>query len=48
LNQSTKSDLNTNKEFGLSVRVEINLPADGTKETYDNIFKSIKENLLGG
>lgn len=34
--------------FGLTVRIEINLPADGTKETYDNIFKSIKENLLGG
>ena len=34
--------------FGLTVRVEINLPADGTKETYDNIFRSIKENLLGG
>lgn len=34
--------------FGLTVRVEINLPADGSKETYDNIFKSIKENLLGG
>ena len=34
--------------IGLTVRVEINLPADGTKETYDNIFKSIKENLLGG
>jgi hypothetical protein len=34
--------------LGLTVRVEINLPADGTKETYDNIFKSIKENLLGG
>lgn len=35
-----------NRDFGLSVRVEINLPADGSKETYDNIFKSIKENLL--
>lgn len=35
-------------QFGLTVRVEINLPGDGTKETYDNIFKSIKENLLGG
>lgn len=34
--------------LGLTVRVEINLPADGTKETYDNIFKSIRENLLGG
>lgn len=37
-----------NTDFGLTVRVEINLPADGSKETYDNIFKSIKENLLGG
>ena len=34
------------REFGLTVRVEINLPADATKETYDNIFKSIKENLI--
>lgn len=36
------------QNFGLTVRVEINLPADGTNETYDAIFKSIKENLLGG
>lgn len=36
------------KDFGLTVRVEINLPPDGTKETYDNIFKSIKENLIDG
>ena len=36
----------TDKNIGLTVRIEINLPADGTKETYDNIFKSIKENLL--
>jgi hypothetical protein len=28
------------REFGLSVRIEINLPAGGTKETYDNIFKA--------
>lgn len=35
-----------NRDFGLSVRIEINLPADGSRETYDNIFKSIKENLL--
>ncbi|MGP9800926.1 DUF5343 domain-containing protein [Rheinheimera sp. NSM] len=35
-----------NRDFGLSVRIEINLPADGSKETYDNIFKSIRENLL--
>jgi hypothetical protein len=37
-----------NKEIGLTVRIEINLPSGGTKETYDNIFKSIKENLLNG
>ncbi len=36
------------QSLGLTVRVEINLPADGSKETYDAIFKSIKENLLGG
>lgn len=36
----------SNRDFGLSVRIEINLPADGSRETYDNIFKSIKENLL--
>ena len=39
---------NGKADFGLSVRIEINLPADGTKETYDNIFKSIRENLLNG
>ena len=36
----------TDKQFGLTVRIEINLPADGDKETYDNIFKSIRENLI--
>lgn len=36
------------KDIGLTVRVEINLPSDGTKETYDAIFKSIKENLIDG
>lgn len=40
------SDTKTNKDIGLTVRVEINLPTDGSKETYDNIFKSIKENLI--
>lgn len=33
---------------GLSVRIEVNLPADGDQETYDRIFKSIRENLLNG
>ena len=34
--------------FGLSVKVEINLPSDASAETYDNIFKSIRKNLLDG
>ncbi|MEC9369657.1 MAG: hypothetical protein VX871_13305 [Pseudomonadota bacterium] len=34
------------RDFALTVRIELNLPADGTKETYDNIFRSIKENLM--
>ncbi len=33
---------------GLTVRIEINLPANGTQETYDNIFQSIRKNLLNG
>lgn len=34
--------------FGLTVRIEINLPAQGDQETYDRIFQSIKKNLLNG
>lgn len=34
------------RDVALTVRVEVNLPTDGTKETYDNIFKSIRENLI--
>ncbi|MCG8059581.1 MAG: hypothetical protein JAZ21_07135 [Candidatus Thiodiazotropha taylori] len=41
------AQINNGGNLGLTVRVEINLPADGSKETYDAIFKSIKENLLG-
>ena len=36
------------RNVGLTVRIEINLPADGDQETYDRIFKSIRENLLNG
>jgi hypothetical protein len=35
-------------DMALTVRIEINLPASGDKQTYDNIFKSIRENLLNG
>ena len=31
---------------GLTVRIEINLPAEGDQATYDRIFQSIRENLL--
>jgi Family of unknown function (DUF5343) len=33
-------------DIALTVRIEINLPAEGSQQTYDNIFKSIKANLL--
>ena len=35
-------------DVGLTVRIEINLPSDGNQETYDRIFRSIRENLLNG
>lgn len=34
------------RSIALTVRVEINLPAAGSQETYDNIFKSIRANLI--
>lgn len=34
--------------IALTVRVEINLPPGGDQQTYDAIFKSIRENLLNG
>lgn len=37
-----------NRNLGLTVRIEINLPATGDQDTYDKIFKSIRENLLNG
>jgi hypothetical protein len=36
----------TKGEMALTVRIEINLPAEGTQATYDAIFKSIKANLF--
>lgn len=33
---------------GLTVRIEVNLPAAGDQETYDRIFRSIRENLIDG
>lgn len=34
------------RDVGLTVRVEVNLPAAADQETYDRIFRSIRENLL--
>lgn len=34
------------KDMALTVRIEINLPANGSQQTYDNIFKSIRANLI--
>ena len=36
------------RDFGLTVRIEVNLPAAGDQDTYDRIFRSIRENLLNG
>lgn len=33
---------------GLTVRIEVNLPASGDQETYDRIFLSIRKNLING
>lgn len=46
--QPTKTDVPGGPNFGLTVRVEVNLPADGSQETYDRIFKSIRKNLIDG
>lgn len=36
------------RDLGLTVRIEVNLPADGDQATYDRIFKSIRKNLIEG
>lgn len=36
----------SSNDMALTVRIEINLPANGSQATYDNIFKSIRDNLL--
>lgn len=34
------------RDVAMTVRIEINLPANGSQETYDAIFKSIRANLI--
>ncbi len=36
------------RQFGLTVRIEVNLPENGDQEQYDRIFRSIRENLIDG
>ena len=43
---STKPAESLSSRVGLTVRIEINLPADGDQRTYDRIFKSIREHFL--
>jgi len=35
-----------NSRVGLTVRIEVNLPADGDQQMYDRIFRSIRKNLI--
>ncbi|MBS1729045.1 MAG: DUF5343 domain-containing protein [Armatimonadetes bacterium] len=47
----SNQDANQNDEeakVGLTVRIEVNLPATGDQDTYDRIFQSIRKNLLNG
>jgi hypothetical protein len=34
--------------FGLTVRIEVNLPADASQDAYDKIFQSLRKNLIDG
>lgn len=45
---SVRAVAGSSNPVGLTVRIEVNLPADGSQATYDRIFKSIRENLLNG
>jgi len=44
----TPGKVKRDERVGLTVRIEVNLPAAGDQETYDRIFRSIKENLING
>lgn len=46
LGTSTKENESHGGSVGLSVRVEVNLPADGDASTYDAIFASIRKHLM--
>jgi hypothetical protein len=41
-------DAGSSGRVGLTVRIEVNLPANGDQETYDAIFQSIRKHLIDG
>lgn len=43
-----KASTSEQSSVGLTVRIEVNLPASGDQETYDRIFQSIRKNLING
>lgn len=43
---SSESHNSNGQRVGLTVRIEINLPSGGSKEDYDNIFKSLRANII--
>lgn len=45
---SGSTDTDMQSHVGLTVRIEVNLPASGDQETYDRIFQSIRKNLING
>jgi len=46
--KATQPDTQKTVDWGMSVRIEINLPVSEDQKVYDRIFKSIRENLLNG
>jgi hypothetical protein len=46
--KSNSTPISNENDIALTVRVEINLPAQGDQATYDRIFQSIRKNLLNG
>ena len=50
INGGKEQERNSNnlqqRDVGLTVRIEVNLPSAADQETYDRIFRSIRENLL--
>lgn len=45
---ATAAESEGTSTVGLTVRIEVNLPAGGDEKTYDSIFRSIRKNLIDG